>query len=75
MSNNDKIHITKEGLEEIKKEYKDLSDIKRPRIVERLTEARQMGDLAENNELQRAVSILAALFFFYSHANVVSNDL
>lgn len=49
-----KIYLTKEGLEELKQEYDDLTKIKRPEVVERLAEARNMGDLAENAEYAAA---------------------
>ena len=49
-----KIYLTKEGLEELKKEFDELAKIKRPEVVERLAEARNMGDLAENAEYAAA---------------------
>lgn len=45
-----KIYLTKEGLEELKKEYLELNKIKRPEILERVSQARSMGDLSENAE-------------------------
>lgn len=45
-----KIYLTKEGLEEQQKEYDDLTKIKRPEILARLSAARNMGDLSENAE-------------------------
>jgi len=50
MDNNKKIYLTKEGLTELKKEYDELTNIKRPDILARVTQARNMGDLAENAE-------------------------
>src|SRR5438094_856437 len=49
-----KIYLTKEGLEELKQEYDELVKVKRPEVVERLAEARNMGDLAENAEYSAA---------------------
>lgn len=49
-----KIYLTKEGLEELKAEYEELTKKKRPEVVERLAEARNMGDLAENAEYSAA---------------------
>jgi transcription elongation factor GreA len=49
-----KIYLTKEGLEELKKEYDELSKKRRPQIVERLSSARDQGDLSENAEYQAA---------------------
>lgn len=51
--------LTQKGLEELKKEYQDLKEIKRPRVVERLTESRDMGDLTENSEYTAARQDLA----------------
>lgn len=45
-----KIYLTKEGLVELKKEYNELVDTKRPKVLERVSQARNMGDLAENAE-------------------------
>ncbi len=45
-----KIYLTKEGLEELKKEHGDLANKKRPEVVERVSQARSMGDLSENAE-------------------------
>lgn len=45
-----KIYLTKEGLVDLKKEYEELSKNKRPVILERVSQARSMGDLSENAE-------------------------
>jgi transcription elongation factor GreA len=45
-----KIYLTKEGLEELRKEHADLAKVKRPQTVQRLTDARNQGDLSENAE-------------------------
>lgn len=45
-----KIYLTREGLEELKKEYQELSKIKRPDILTRVSQARDLGDLSENAE-------------------------
>ena len=50
----DKILFTAEGLEALKKEYRELVEVKRPAVVERLSEARQSGDLSENSEYSQA---------------------
>ena len=54
MDPNSKVLLTKEGLEELKKEYKELSDVKRPDAVRRLSDARDLGDLSENSEYAAA---------------------
>lgn len=45
-----KIYLTKEGLDELKKEYENLTKAKRPDILGRVSQARSMGDLSENAE-------------------------
>jgi transcription elongation factor GreA len=50
MDNNKKIYLTKEGLAELKKEYDELINKKRPEVLARVSQARNMGDLAENAE-------------------------
>ena len=46
--------ITSEGLKEIKKELEELKNIKRPKIIEAIAEARAHGDLKENAEYHAA---------------------
>jgi len=46
--------ITSEGLKKIKKELEDLKNIKRPKIIEAIAEARAHGDLKENAEYHAA---------------------
>ena len=50
----DTIFLTKEGLEELKIELKQLIDTKRPEVSKRIKNAREMGDLSENAEYQAA---------------------
>ncbi|MDP2861011.1 MAG: transcription elongation factor GreA [bacterium] len=54
-------YLTKEGLEELKKEYDRLSNTKRPEVVIRLARAREMGDLSENAEYTAARDELSFL--------------
>lgn len=49
-----KIYLTKEGLEELKKEYDELTKKKRPEVLEMVSQSRNQGDLAENAEYQAA---------------------
>ncbi len=45
-----KIYLTKEGIVDLKKEYEELSKVKRPQVLERVSQARNLGDLSENAE-------------------------
>jgi transcription elongation factor GreA len=46
--------ITSQGLKKLKKELEELKNIKRPKIVEAIAEARGHGDLKENAEYHAA---------------------
>ena len=48
------VFVTKEGLEDLKKEFEGLNNLKRPQVLERVSQARAMGDLAENSEYTAA---------------------
>jgi transcription elongation factor GreA len=52
--NGKKIYLTKQGFEDLQKEYDDMLNKKRPEVVERLSAAREMGDLSENAEYTAA---------------------
>src|SRR5438045_8443877 len=56
-----KIYLTKEGLAELKKEYEELAKVKRPEVLERVTQARDMGDLSENAEYTAAREELSVI--------------
>ncbi|OQX50580.1 hypothetical protein B5M47_03685 [candidate division CPR3 bacterium 4484_211] len=56
---NTKNLITKEGLEEFKKEYDELVSSKRPRVLKRVSEMRSLGDLKENEAYHAARKQLA----------------
>lgn len=49
-----KIYLTREGLEDLKKEYDQLAKIKRPDVLTRVSQARDLGDLSENAEYSAA---------------------
>lgn len=59
INSSEPILLTKEGLEELKKELENLLGVKRPELVIRLAEARSQGDLAENSEYTAAKQDLA----------------
>ena len=46
--------ITSQGLEKIKKELQELKNIRRPKIIAAIAEARAHGDLKENAEYHAA---------------------
>jgi transcription elongation factor GreA len=48
-----KVHLTQEGYDEIKAEL-DVLQLKHPAAVERVTKAREHGDLSENSEYHAA---------------------
>lgn len=52
--NNDKVYVTKEGLEKLKNEYEDLTKNKRKEVIERIKLAKAHGDLSENAEYEAA---------------------
>lgn len=50
----EKTYVTKQGLEDMKKELEFLQTEKRPEVIEALKEARELGDLSENAEYDAA---------------------
>src|SRR6185437_12393731 len=54
-----KIYLTKKGFEDLKKEHDEVLNKRRPEVVERLSAAREMGDLSENAEYTAAREELA----------------
>lgn len=54
-----KVFLTKEGLDNLNKELKNLTEVRRPYTVERLSNARNAGDLAENSDYAQAKQDLA----------------
>src|SRR3990167_7055108 len=59
MNPNSNIVLTKDGLKELKEEFHQLNDVKRPVAVERLANARSEGVLTENSEYTAAKQDLA----------------
>ena len=48
------IHLTPQGLKELKDELDELKNVKIPQIIERVKNAREQGDLSENSEYHAA---------------------
>lgn len=48
------VKLTAEGLNTLKEELEKLRDVKRPKLVDRLSNARAQGDLSENSDYQSA---------------------
>ncbi len=46
--------LTKEGLKKIKEELAELKNVKRPQLIERIKNAKELGDLSENADYQSA---------------------
>ncbi|OGK24143.1 transcription elongation factor GreA [Candidatus Roizmanbacteria bacterium RIFCSPLOWO2_01_FULL_37_12] len=54
-----KVQLTNEGLKKLEKELVELTDGKRAKAIQRLHNARAMGDLSENSEYSAAKEDLA----------------
>jgi transcription elongation factor GreA len=54
MENDTKYKMSEELLEELKKQYQELSTVKVREIAEQIKEARSFGDLSENSEYDEA---------------------
>jgi transcription elongation factor GreA len=62
-TDNNKVQLTPQGYNELKKELKTLREVDLPKVVERIAMARSLGDLSENYEYQAAKE---------DHSNLVS---
>ena len=51
---NNEIQITRQGFNALGKELDELKEVKRPKLVERLSYARTQGDLSENSDYHNA---------------------
>ncbi|NMB69596.1 transcription elongation factor GreA [candidate division WWE3 bacterium] len=52
--NQEILYVTKEGLDKLKAELKELVEIKRPEVAKRILAARENGDISENAEYDSA---------------------
>lgn len=76
----DNLVLTQNGYEEINEEYQTLMKVKKPQIIERIKEARELGDLSENFDYQDAKreqavieSRLIELKYILDHAEIVKS--
>jgi transcription elongation factor GreA len=68
------VKLTKEAYQALQKELDELNNVKRPKLVERLSRAMSEGDLAENSDYQSAKEELEFLDGRISElAHVVGN--
>ena len=58
----DQVQLTKQGYDSLKEELRILLDEKRPKLVDRIANARSQGDLAENSDYQNARDELEFLY-------------
>ena len=69
MNSDRKTPVTREGLERLKEELRELTEVKRPEIVAAIADARSHGDLREN-----AAYDAARPGFFMTPADPKSNN-
>ena len=53
-NNDQEVQLTQAGLEELQQELQELIDVKLPEAIDRVTKAREYGDLSENSEYHSA---------------------
>ena len=54
MTNTDRIHLTEQGLNDLREELHRLRTVERPLISERIKEAKEGGDISESGEYEDA---------------------
>jgi transcription elongation factor GreA len=54
MLKENKVYLTKDGLQDLKAELKQLTEVERLSIAERIKTARDMGDISENADYEAA---------------------
>jgi transcription elongation factor GreA len=57
----DYVYLSREGYEKLKKELEELKQVKRPELSQKISEARDFGDLRENAEYHAAKEALTLL--------------
>lgn len=78
----DRIPVTREGYEALKRELENLKRVERPKNIEAIEEARAHGDLSENAEFEAAKDRqgfiegrIAELGFKLANADVIVPDM
>ena len=78
----DKIELTKEGYESLKKELKELKEKLMNEVAQKIKEAREFGDLSENSEYDEAKneqgkinSRISEIESILSRATIVGDEL
>ncbi|MFA4831393.1 MAG: transcription elongation factor GreA [Patescibacteria group bacterium] len=66
MTNDKRQYISQDKIDELKRELKELKEIKIPETAKRIDEAKQMGDLSENAEYHLAREDMA-----WTHSRVL----
>ncbi|MBN1262786.1 MAG: transcription elongation factor GreA [Candidatus Pacebacteria bacterium] len=61
LSRANKVHLTPEGANELRRQLAELKDKNRPEAVDQLAAARDLGDLEENNQYTQAKENLALI--------------
>ncbi len=61
MSDRKPVYLTQEGLDDLKIELDDLINVKRPKNIQSIKEARSLGDLSENADYDAAKNEQAQL--------------
>ncbi|MDD8049558.1 MAG: transcription elongation factor GreA [Thomasclavelia sp.] len=78
---NEKVLLTKSGVEDLKKEKENLINVERPRVIEELQLARSQGDLSENADYDAArdkqaqlESRIKEIDYMLQHVEIISED-
>ncbi|HWA52106.1 MAG TPA: transcription elongation factor GreA [Patescibacteria group bacterium] len=71
---NKPVQLTEKAFGDLQKELKELTDVKRPKLVERLSHAMAEGDLAENSDYHNAKEELEFLDGRIDELSVVVNN-
>ena len=71
---NTQVNLTREAYEALKKELKELVEVKRPKLVDRLSNAMSQGDLTENSDYSSAKEELEFLDGRIDELSVVVNN-